>query len=133
MGNDKKDCFKELSIDEEKFKEKFKEQDFKEGKHEYLNKIISEITKAMSESCNPFVIFNIILSFIETKFKHANTVIIHYSKDYSNILMIYYEPHGSISKFVHSRITIHEILDYIKTNIIINGKKAKVEILWGVK
>jgi len=137
----KKDCVKILSIDQKEFKKGFTQEKFDKGQHEYLNKIISEITKAMSESCNPFVIFNITLSFEDLLTTHANTVIIHYSEDYSKITMIYYEPHGYTTPIIHDRINIHNILDYIKEYIIDyiqkkystkNKKKPEVTITWGV-
>ena len=133
----KKDCVKILSIDQKKFREKFKQEEFEKGQHIYLNKIISDITTAMSESCNPFVIFNITLSFEDLPTSHANTVIIHYSEDHSKITMIYYEPHGYTTPIIHDRINIHNILDYIKDYIqknysTKNNIKPEVTITWGV-
>jgi hypothetical protein len=133
----KKDCVKILSIDQKKFREQFKQEEFKKGEHKYLNNIINEITTAMSESCNPFVIFNITLSFVDLPTSHANTVIIHYSEDHSKITMIYYEPHGYTTPIIHDRINIHNILDYIKDYIqknysTKNNIKPTVTITWGV-
>jgi hypothetical protein len=125
MGDSKKDCIIELIIDE---------NELEKDNNKYLNNIISQIRTSISESCYPFVIFIIRLKFKNSIITHLNTLIIHYSKDYSNILMIYYEPHGSVTSIIHEKINIHKILDYIKNNYTMtNGKKAKVQLLWGVE
>ena len=127
IGHSKAHCIKDIIIDENKLEEE---------KNHYLEELTIKITNFLEPKCVPFVIFNITLIF-KNKSKHANTLIIQYSEDYSNILMIYYEPHGSITPTIHKHINIHHILifikKYIKNKQKERGKKTKVEIIWGLE
>jgi hypothetical protein len=123
IGASKANCIIDIIIDENELEEK---------KDDYLEQLTIQLTNFLKPECVPFVIFNIILIF-KNKSKHANTLIIQYSEDYSNILMIYYEPHGSVAPAIHKRINIHNILNFIKNYIVNNKKKTKVEIIWGLE
>jgi len=103
---------------------------------QYMDDLVKEIKTAITESCYPFVVFNIILHFTDDRaVTHANTFIIQYSEDHSHILIVYYEPHGSNIPLIHDRIKIKEILDIIKYKLPLTydvGKQPKVDITWGV-
>ena len=135
-GTEKNNCSNNIIIDQNKL-------EIENGNgynDDYVDNLIKQIKEAISQdSCYPFVIFNIILHFRGSRVTHANTLIIQYSKDRSHILLVYYEPHGSITNIIHDKINIHDILNQIKLKLedtyVTKSERQprpKVEITWGV-
>ena len=94
-----------------------------------------QIIRYMKGSCYPFVIIPINLKFREGD-SHVNTIIIQYSKDYTNILIIIYEPHGSEAPNIHKHIPIPDIFKDVGTFIEgferLDKLKTNVNFVWGV-
>jgi hypothetical protein len=101
----------------------------------YIKNLSMQIIRYMKGSCYPFVIIPINLKFREGD-SHVNTIIIQYSKDYTNILIIIYEPHGSEAPNIHKHIPIPDIFKDVGTFIEgferLDKLKTKVNVVWGV-
>jgi hypothetical protein len=93
-----------------------------------IEDIADTIKGYMTISCYPFAIFRIRLRGI-SDVSHANTLLVEFSEDFSNIVMTYYEPHGS-DAFIHKMINIHYLLELVKEKLMDDGKTS-VRISWG--